>query len=164
MMQNHNETEQALAAELRRLSDQVSDGEVDPAADLARARRSVRRSRLRLAGGSVLTLAALAVAVPFTAPAIGDVLPGNVNIRPAAYPTPSEAPSPLKPTRGPSRGPKPSPGLPSQGPAKPPAPSSTPSESPSPDLTPSKPPSAAPTPSQPPIKPTPADPRTPSPR
>ncbi len=108
MMQNSNETEQALAAELRRLSEQVSDGGIEPAEDLARAQRSVRRSRIRLVGGSVVAVAVLAVAIPFAGPAIGEVLPGNGNIRPADYP--SAKPTPGEPSA------KPKPGEPSEKP------------------------------------------------
>jgi hypothetical protein len=166
MMQNSNETEQALAAELRRLSDRVSDGGIDPAEDLARAQRSVRRSRIRLAGGSVLAVAALAVAIPFAAPAIGEVLPGNVNIRPAAYPT--ATPTPGEPSAKPKPGEpsaKPKPGEPSPSPeptAKPtpgePSGKPTPSEQPSSKPTPSEQPSSKPTPAEPSATPTPGEP------
>jgi hypothetical protein len=102
MMHNpQDETEQALSAELRQLSDRAGDGDVDPAADLARAQRSVRRSRLRAAGGLVLGTVAVIVAAQFVGPVIGGSVTGGPNPSVMAQPNPPANPKPT-PVREPA--------------------------------------------------------------
>lgn len=96
-----DETEQALSAELRQLSDRAGDGDVDPAADLARAQQSVRRSRLRSAGGLVLGTVAVIVAAQFVGPIIGGSVTGGPNPPVMAQPNPPASPKPT-PVKKPS--------------------------------------------------------------
>lgn len=96
-----NDTEQALSAELRRLSDRVPDGDVDPDADLARAQHSVRRSRLRLAGGLALGTVAMIAAAQFAGPAIGGAVIGGQDPGVMAQPTAPASPKPT-PARKPA--------------------------------------------------------------
>ncbi len=94
-------TEQALTTELRRLSDHLPSGEIDPPADLARALRSVRRSRFRLACGIALGAVAVIMAAQFVGPMIGGAVLPAPDTRVLAQPTPPASPKPT-PTRKPA--------------------------------------------------------------
>lgn len=86
---------------MRQLSDRAGDGDVDPAADLARAQQSVRRSRLRAAGGLVLSTVAVIVAAQFVGPIIGGSVTGGPNPAVMAQPAPPAGPKPT-PVKQPS--------------------------------------------------------------
>lgn len=93
-MQELNDLERTLTTDLRRLSEQVPDPAAEPGADLDRARRAGRNSRLRLGAVGALGIAAVVTAGVFAVPVIAGPTPG-LTAHPAATPSVSLHPSEL---------------------------------------------------------------------